>query len=554
MDKPPGRPGEPEAPDFPEAVAAQRPRWRLQLVWLVPLVAVLIGGWLAVQSILEKGPTITISFLSADGLEAGKTKIKFKNVDIGVIKKVALAPDDKSVIATAELTRNASRMLVSDTRFWVVRPRISGGTVSGIGTLLSGSYVGVDIGTQHTSRTDFVGLESPPVFAAGVPGREFVLKSDDMGSLDIGSPIFFRRLQVGQVTSYQLDPGGTGMTLHVFVNAPYDKYVTNDTRFWHASGVDVSLDTTGVKINTESLVSILIGGLAFQDPPDTVDRTDKTDKTEADALSNFELFSDRVEAMKRHDKIVDTYVLNFKESVRGLMVGAPIDFRGIVVGEVAAIYTHFDRATKQFSIPVEVRIFPERFTARFDRTTQGEAQANGGRLTANRKEFADYLVAHGLRAQLKSASLLTGQLYISVDFFPAAPKATIDWDNGIPELPTIPGNLQGLQDSITTLVAKLNKIPFEGIGKDVQRTLVDANSLVNTLNNEVAPEARATLAAAHDALVSANRALQSDSPIQQSTADTMRELSRTAASFRALAEYLERHPEALIRGKTEDKK
>jgi paraquat-inducible protein B len=551
MDKPPGRPSEPDAPDFPEAIAARRSRWRLQLVWLVPLVAVLIGGWLAVRSILEEGPTITISFQTADGLEAGKTKIKFKNVDIGVIKKVTLSPDDKSVIATAELTRNAARMLVSDTRFWVVRPRISGGTVSGIGTLLSGSYVGVDIGTQRTSRTDFVGLESPPVFAAGVPGREFVLKADDMGSLDTGSPVFFRRLQVGQVTSYQLDPSGTGMTLHVFVNAPYDKYVTNDTRFWHASGVDVSLDTTGVKINTESLVSILIGGLAFQDPPDT---SDNTEKVEADALSNFELFSDRAEAMKRHDKIVDTYVMNFKESVRGLLVGAPIDFRGIVVGEVAAIYTHFDRATKQFSIPVEVRIFPERFTSRLDRTTKGQALANGGRVMANRKEFADYLVAHGLRGQLKTASLLTGQLYISVDFFPAAPKATINWDNGVPELPTIPGNLQGLQDSITSLVAKLNKIPFEGIGNNVQQTLIDADTLVKTLNNEVAPEARATLAAAHDALVSANRTLQSDSPLQQSTADTMRELSRTAAAFRALAEYLERHPEALIRGKTEDKK
>src|SRR5580698_2511518 len=165
MDKPPGRPGEPDAPDFPEAIATQRPRWRLQLVWLVPLVAVLIGGWLAIQSILEAGPTITISFQTADGLEAGKTKIKFKNVDIGVIKKVTLAPDDKSVIATAELTRNASRMLVSDTRFWVVRPRISGGTVSGLGTLLSGSYVGVDIGTQRARRTDFVGLEAPPVFS-----------------------------------------------------------------------------------------------------------------------------------------------------------------------------------------------------------------------------------------------------------------------------------------------------------------------------------------------------------------------------------------------------
>jgi paraquat-inducible protein B len=535
-------------PDFPEAVATPRSRWRVQLVWLVPLVAVLIGGWLAVQSILEKGPTITISFLTGEGLEAGKTKIKFKNVDIGVVKKVALSPDDKSVVATAELSRDASKMLVDDTRFWIVRPRISGGTVSGIGTLLSGSYVGVDIGSASKARSDFVGLESPPVFASGVPGREFVLKSEDLGSLDIGSPVFFRRLQVGQITSYALDPDGTGMTLHVFVNAPYDKYVSNSTRFWHASGVDVSLDTTGVKVNTESLVSILIGGLAFQDPPDVVD------KTEAAAQRQFELFHDRAEAMKRHDNIVDTYVMNFKESVRGLTVGAPLDFRGIVVGEVAAIYTHFDPATKQFSIPVEVRIFPERFTSRYGAGAKGAADATGGRVTSDHKAFADYLVAHGLRGQLKTASLLTGQLYVAVDFFPAAPKATIDWNQPLPELPTVPGNLQGLQDSITSLVAKLNKLPFETIGRDLHQTLADADGLLKTLNTQVAPEARATLAAARDALLAANRTLQPDSALAQSTTDTMRELARTAASFRALADYLERHPEALIRGKTEDKK
>jgi len=535
-------------PDFPEAVAAPRSRWRVQLVWLVPLVAVLIGGWLAVQSILEKGPTITISFLTGEGLEAGKTKIKFKNVDIGVVKKVTLSPDDKSVVATAELSRDASKMLVDDTRFWIVRPRISGGTVSGIGTLLSGSYVGVDIGSASKARSDFVGLESPPVFASGVPGREFVLKSEDLGSLDVGSPVFFRRLQVGQITSYALDPDGAGMTLHVFVNAPYDKYVSNSTRFWHASGVDVSLDTTGVKVNTESLVSILIGGLAFEDPPNVVD------KTEADAQSQFKLFSDRAEAMKRHDSIVDTYVLNFKESVRGLLVGAPIDFRGIVVGEVAAIYTHFDPATKEFSIPVEVHIFPERFTSRYDTGAKSAADANGGRVTSDRKAFIDYLVAHGLRGQLKTASLLTGNLYVAVDFFPAAPKATIDWNKALPEFPTVPGNLQGLQDSITSLVAKLNKIPFESIGNDLHQTLSDADGLLKTLNTQVAPEARATLVAAQQALASANSTLQPNSALAQSTVDTMRELSRTAASFRALADYLERHPEALLRGKMEDKK
>jgi paraquat-inducible protein B len=544
MARPPERS---DQPDVPEALVTPRSRWRLQLVWLVPLIAVLIGGWLAVKAVLEKGPTITISFVTGEGLEAGKTKIKFKNVDIGVVKAVTLSRDHKRVVATAELAKDASDMLVDDTRFWVVRPRISGGTVSGIGTLLSGSFIGMDVGNSPKSRSDYAGLETPPVFASGVPGREFVLKGDDMGSLDVGSPIFFRRLQVGQITSYRLDDDGKGVTMHVFINAPYDKYVKDNSRFWQASGIDVSLDTTGIKVNTQSLVAILIGGLAFQTPDDA---SAPPDQAEAAVQTEFPLFRDREEAMKRHDNIVDTYVLNFNESVRGLTVGAPLDFRGIIVGEVSAIYTRYDPVKKEFSIPVEVHLYPERFTSRF----KPGGGVEGGRVTSDRRQLADWLVGHGLRGQLRTGNLLTGQLYIALDFFPNAQKASMDWSASPPELPTVPGGLQSLQDSITNLVAKLNKIPFEGIGNNAQKTLVDADLLLKQLSTEVMPQARDTLVAAQNALNSANAALLPDSSLQQSTADAMRELARTAAALRTLAEYLERHPEALIRGKPEDKK
>jgi paraquat-inducible protein B len=514
----------------------------MQIVWLVPIIAVLIGAWLAVKAVVEQGPTITITFDTGEGLEAGKTKIKFKEVDIGVVKSVTLSSNHRAVVATAELAKDASTLLVDDTRFWVVRPRISGGTVSGIGTLLSGSFIGMDVGTSARPRQDYIGLEKPPVFATGVPGREFILKGQDMGSLDVGSPVFYRRLQVGQITSYALDDNGKGVTLHVFVNAPYDRYVKTDTRFWQASGIDVSLDTTGVKVNTESLVAILIGGLAFQTPDETADQP------EAAVRTGYGLFRDRAEAMKQHDTIVDTYVVNFKESVRGLTVGAPVDFRGIVVGEVVAINTRFDRATRQFSIPVTVHFYPERFTSRF------EAGGSGGRLAENRRELTQWMVAHGLRAQLRTGNLLSGQLYIALDFFPNAAAAQMDWDRTPPEMPSAPGGLQSLQDSLTSLLTKLNKIPFEGIGNDAQQTLIDANVLIKRLNTEVVPQARQTLAAAQTALDSANAALQPDSGVQASAADAMREMSRTAAAFRTLADYLERHPEALIRGKSEEKK
>ncbi|RZF30522.1 MCE family protein [Paraburkholderia sp. UYCP14C] len=538
-------PGLEKQPDIPDAEPVPRSRWRLQVVWLVPIFAVLIGGWLAVKAVIEKGPTITIGFATADGIEAGKTKIKLKNVDIGVIKTVTLTADSTRVTASADINKNASKLLVDDTRFWVVRPRISGGTVSGITTLLSGSYVEMDVGKSKTGRRDFIGLEVPPVITSDVPGREFVLKSTNMGSLDVGTPVFFRRLQVGQISSYKLDPDGHGVTLRVFINSPYDRFVLADTRFWHASGVDVTIGATGVQVNSQSLVSIMIGGVAFESLPGAVD------ETVAASESTFTLFPDRADAMKAHYQVVDKFVANFAESVRGLTVGAPVDFRGIVVGEVTAIYTNYDPKTERFTIPVEINLYPQLFASHY-RTNTGTSAS--GHLSNDPHATVDRLIEKGLRLQLKTGNLLTGQLYLTADFFPNAPKATVNWASSPPELPTIPGNLQRLEDNVTELLAKLNTIPFAAIGKNTQQTLVSAKTLLDQLDTEVVPQAHGTLAAAHAALDSANNVLQPDSGLQQNANDAVQELSRTATAFRTLADYLEQHPEALIRGKQKETK
>jgi paraquat-inducible protein B len=356
----------------------------------------------------------------------------------------------------------------------------------------------------------------------------------------VGSPVFFRRLQVGQIASYQLDPNGKGVTLRVFVNAPYDRFVRSDTRFWHASGLDVSLSPDGVQINTQSVVSMLIGGVAFETPDND------NDTAEAEADTKFELYSTHADSLKTHDKIVDTYIVTFFDSVRGLTVGAPVDFRGVVVGEVTRIFTRFDPVKKQFSIPVEINLYPERFTSRYQKDEDNQP---GGRITAAPHELADFLVANGFRFQLRSGNPLTGQLYVAFDIFPDAPKAKIDWTRTPPELPTVPRTLQSLQDSLTRLLAKLNGIPFEAIGTNAQRTLQNANEVMAHLGSDVVPQAHDTLSAAQTALDSANDALQPDSQLQQNTSDAMRELSRTAASMRNLADYLERHPEAVIQGK-----
>src|SRR5215471_9109971 len=233
------------APNVPESRAVSRKQTRLSLVWIVPIVAALAGAWVAVTRILAEGPKITIVFKTAEGLDAGKTQIHYNGVNVGTITTIRLSDDHRSVIATAQMAPKTQDFLVDDTNFWVVRPRISGATVSGLGTLISGAYVGMEIGKSKQAKRDFVALDTPPVVTGDVPGRFFVLKTPELGSLDVGTPLDFRHLEVGQIAAYKLDDGGKSLNVRVFVRAPYDQYVTPNTRFWQASGIDMSLSATG---------------------------------------------------------------------------------------------------------------------------------------------------------------------------------------------------------------------------------------------------------------------------------------------------------------------
>lgn len=536
----------PDPLDFPEAIAAPKSRRTVQLVWLVPLIAILIGAWLAGKAIFDRGPRITITFDTAEGLEAGKTKLKYKNVDVGVVKTVELSQDTKSVIVTAELPKQAEPYLRDDTRFWMVRARISGGTVTGLGTLLSGSYIGVDIGKAGKSRRDFIGLRQPPSFTSDTPGREFVLHTENIGSLDVGSPVYFRRLQAGQVTSYELDNDGKAVTINVFVNTPYDKFVNNDTRFWQSSGLDVSLDANGVKIDTQSIVSILIGGLVFETPLESAELPASA------AKAQFHLFANRAAALKNPETDVIKGVMRFNESVRGLAVGAPIDFRGISLGTITGISAEYNDAQHRFDMKVETEIYPQRMRP----LGAGNSPVH---TSEQRQELIDSMIARGLRAQLRSANLLTGQLYVALDVFPEATKIKSRPHEPVLEIPTIASSLSELQSTLASIATKVNALPLEQIGKDVRQTLQSATTMTETatrlmlrVDTEIAPEARAALMEARKAIASAEGALKPDSPLAQDARDTMLEVQRAAAAFRALADYLDRHPEALLRGKKEE--
>ncbi|WP_440216784.1 PqiB family protein [Chromobacterium piscinae] len=530
-------PQNPPEPDLPQAVPVRRGRWAPSLVWLIPVVAALIGGWLAVHAVLSRGPTITISFQNAEGIEAGKTRIKYKDVEIGEVTSVKLSPSRQAIVATAQLSKEAADYLAEDSRFWVVRPRVSGGGVSGLGTVLSGSYIGMDIGKSEARKTDFVGLETPPIINADLPGQTFTLRADNLGSLNTGSPVYFRRVPVGQVVGYELDPKGGYVKVAIFINAPYDHFVSANSRFWHASGVDVSLSANGLNVSTQSLAAIALGGIAFETPLADNAGIPLSDR-------NFILHDTRDRALQNPDREMQPFRLRFRQSLRGLSVGAPVDFRGITIGEVTAIGVQYVQDRKDFDMTVDIRTYPSRL----------DSLSRGGRITGKLSPQA--LVANGMRAQLRSGNLITGQLYVALDFFRDAPPARLVVKGGVPELPTIPGDLEELQRVLQRIVKKLDAVPFDSIGKEadaslksLHQTLDSVRRLSDGLNNQTVPQASKTLEQLQQTLEATRQTMRADSPLQQDVRSAAQEVKETARSFRALADYLDRHPEALVRGK-----
>jgi paraquat-inducible protein B len=535
---------------IPLAVEApRRSRWSAaQAIWLLPLLAVAVVGWLAFNEWLQAGPTVTIRFRSAEGIEAGKTRLKYRDVDLGLVKQVRLAPDRKGVLVVAQMTGDARPLLVDDTRFWIVRARLSGGELSGLSTLLSGSYIGVDVGKSADSRREFEGLESPPALSSDESGREFKLTASTLGSLEVGSPIFLRRVRVGQVLGTDLDPDGRSLTLRIFIRAPHDRLVTANTRFWHASGLDVSVDANGVRLRTESLLAVVVGGISFETPGDSSTRPP------ASPGAGFTLFETQSAALRRPEWQTIDYTATFADSVRGLAVGAPVEFKGFVIGEVAAVDIEFDREISRFVFPVKLRIYRD-----LAATTGARGVPTGD---ANRFPMEQLLsprsIERGLRAQLRSSNLLTGQRYVAIDFFPElrGEKLAHLAPGGPREIPTARDSFGELEASVSRIVKRLESVPFDKVAADLQRTLASLDRAVNTTEQtmqrfgaELIPSAKAVLDDARRAIEAARALAAQSEPLPQQASSALRDLGRAADALRDLAETIERQPESLLRGK-----
>jgi paraquat-inducible protein B len=534
-------PTPPSDEELPTPVVRNQ-RWIPRLVWVVPIAAAVIGISLLIRNWENEGPQITISFQSGEGVQVGKTLLKYRDVAVGRVSAVVLSADLQTVMVSANLSKDAASLLKADTQFWIVRPRIGVGSVSGLDTLLSGVYIGMKTGTAARREREFVGLENPPALSHGPRGRELQLHAARAGSLAIGAPVYFRQFQVGRVIDENLLPDGS-TRVTVFVDAPYDGFVKPVTRFWNASGIDVSLGADGLNVQTESLAALLAGGLAFDDGPTEIV------PVAAGILGDFTLYKNETEAMAPPDGDPHYVRMRFSQALRGLEVGAPVEFVGVNIGSVVAVDLGYEPRDKSFPVIVTAKLYPRRMGQAYEAlAAQGKTES-----VETLAAFVGTLVNRGLRAQPRSASLLTGKLYIALDFLPASPRTAFDASIRPLELPTVNGTFQELEASVGRLVKKVNDLPLEQIAADLHTDLQDLHETLSELHTRVLPNAVDTLSALHGTLDSAERTLDVESPLQRGLTETLSESRSTLQAVRELADYLDRHPDALLRGRRPQK-
>jgi len=526
------------------------------LVWLIPLLTALIGGWLIYKTLSDKGPALSITFKHAEGIEVGKTRIKYKSLDIGVVEGLRFSEDFARVVVVARLNKEAAPFLRRGTRFWVVKPSLGVRGVSGLSTLISGAYIEIEPG-QGAAETHFIGLEVPPVVAADEAGRRIELVAARLGSIDRGSPLYYQGILAGEVLGYEMANDYRSVLIHAFVKEPFDRLLRSSTRFWHASGVEVAIGAEGLRVQTESLQAMLFGGIAF-DTPDSQDGA--SENTEGLV---FTLYDDRRSIQEHAYTSKARFVLYFDESVRGLAVGAPVEFKGIKIGQVTGIRLEYEPKSGTFRIPVVIDIEPERVVER------------GAGLRAAPQAAFQALVKRGLRARLETGNLLTGQLFVALDMHPKTPVRLARAGGPYPELPTIPASIGQMTASLENILGKLERIDLEGIGINLKGTLVGTNKIANAPELErsiadlsaslaslrgvlrkvdrhaepIAANLDKALASARDTLALMDRVLAPDSPLHDHASRLSEELGEAARAIRALVDMLQRDPQSVLFGR-----
>lgn len=539
---------EPEvpAPIVPDYRAARR--WNI--VWVVPILALLIGGWLIWRSMSSQGPVAYVRFDTAEGIAAG-TEVRCRSVRVGAVKEVKLADNLSYVVMHLELDPDYENLLRNGTRFWVVKVRLNGGNISGVNTLIAGNYIELDPGSSDgTAEANFVGLENPPATNRSIPGRRLMFVAEEAGSLDAGAPIYYRGFEVGRVESRTLDIENERVTYGAFIRQEFSSLVKENTRFWNASGVDFKAAADGVKLRTPSLQTLVFGGVSFGVPPGI----DPGKPVEDGRI--FNLFKSEDDAAESTFNPTMRFVLLFDQSVRNLDKGAPVEFRGITIGRVADISFDYLQENDDTRIPVLVMIDPSLLR-----------RETAEKMSKPDAEFLKDAVARGLRAALKTGSLLTGARYVDVDYYKDADPAVYSMVGELPSIPVVSSGFDQLETKLTAILDKIQALPIdatvEKFGKAADEaaiTIAEARGALKEVQ-DAAAAARKTLDSAEfaklpadvrTALAAVEKSVSSvgpDGAIQGDLLRTLDELRAALRSVKSLTNGIDEKPNSLIFGR-----
>jgi paraquat-inducible protein B len=514
---------------------------KISSIWFIPLLALALGAYMVVHNWMTEGPEIEIAFKTATGLAQGKTKVKYRNVDMGLVEEVRLNDDFDGVIAKVKLDRQVLPLLRDDTRFWVVTARVGAGSISGLDTLLSGAYIQLAPGSGKAGARKFVALGKPPLTPNDAPGLRLQLTSDHASSVSAGDTLLYKGYKVGRVESMEFNPSDRKVRYVIFVDAPYHELVNSATRFWDVSGISLSAGADGFRIETGSVDTVLLGGVAF-DVPEGLQDGDPVEPN-----TDFRLYTAYEEILKNPYRHGTYYVVSFNQSIRGLSPGAPVEFRGITIGRVERILlkevmqrnVEEGLKGKGTEIPVLVYLEPARLALPDSQTSidaMHESIAGG--------------VTNGMRASLASGSILTGAKYINIDYFEGVEEASLGSFMEYTTIPTLETGLGQLEQKLTAIMDKINNLPLEDTVGGANEAIATLNETLGNLNTVIQSQGIQQLPQQLDqALQDLRKTLNGLAPgseVYQSINSALLRLNRTLGNLEKVTNTLADQPNSLI--------
>lgn len=534
---------------------------RISTVWIVPVFAAILAGLVGWQALSDRGPLVEVQFEQAKGIKPGKTEIKHKDVVVGVVENVVFAEDLDGVIVTARLATEIEPYLGDTTDFWVVSANVSAGNLSGLDTILSGSYIEVDwSGPPNQTRRKFFGLDKQPLTPPSTQGQHFRIKAAEAGSLDVGSPVYFRGIKVGKIESRELSDDYTSIAYKAFINAPYNELIDVSTVFWNVSGFRLETKSDGLALNVASVEALLSGGVAFTSLSSNVS------SASLEESHVFRLYPSEVAA--RESRFVEgeengvSFRVSFQDSVGGLEPGAPVEWQGIRIGTVLDLKLDPTHHPSERLVDVIIELQPSRVGLDFATTEDAQNSIQAW-------------VDSGMRVRLATGNILTGRKIIRFEDDVDSSPFVVDFENDlIPRLPTAPSGLDLVAEDAETLMATLAELPLDELVTSAVSLLDNSNALIGnselqrlpfefnaTLNSVGSAASRLDLASQNipqlvenlNNIANAGEAalvgVSPDSKLYVDLTGAVRELRNASRSLSDLARQIEQHPNSLIMGR-----